>query len=300
MINVVVNMLWLLLAILCAISYTALHIAGKKFVKRCDAAYLAYARVIIGALISIPLIFLLKDFLQINKTFLLWLIPVGMTTGTAQIFYMMALKRGKISKTVPLLTLSPMLTIPFAYLFVKELPAIIGISGVALIVLGTYILNLENIRKNPFGPFKAVYANIGARFMLFVALIYGIGSAIDKAVINTTNPITYLLIGVYSTLIVQTTILSIKDKKRFFKNTKKIFKENLKGAIILSIIAIIVLAFQFYAVSMTYAAYVIAIKRTAAVFTVMAGFFIFKERKHFLTTLIGAIVMVVGTFLLVI
>jgi len=293
-------MLWLILALLCAISYTALHIASKKFVKKCDAAYLAYARVIIGALISIPLIFLLKDFLQINKTFLLWLIPVGLTTGTAQIFYMMALKKGKISKTVPLLTLSPMLTIPFAYLFVKELPAMIGISGVLLIVFGTYILNLENIKKHPFAPFKAIYHNIGARFMLFVAIIYGIGGAIDKAVINSSNPITYLLIGVYSTFIAQSIFLSVKDKKDFVKNTKKIFKDNLKGAIILAIIGIIVLVFQFYAVSMTFAAYVIAVKRTTAIFTVVAGFFIFKERKHFVTTLIGAIVMVVGTVLLVI
>ena len=246
------------------------------------------------------MIIILRDQLSFNWKFLLLLIPVGLSAGIAQILYMHALKKGKLSKTVPLLTLSPIFTIPFAFWIIKELPSLIGIIGIFLIVIGGYILNIENISKNIFAPFKQIYANPGSRFMLMVAVIYGFGIVLDKLSVMNSNPITYVLFQIYSITLVQGTILCIKDKKKFTKNAKQVFKTKLFWVILIGVITTTMLFFQQSAIKLTFAAYVSAIKRTAAVFSVIAGFFIFKERKHFLTTLIGAIVMVIGTFLLVI
>jgi drug/metabolite transporter (DMT)-like permease len=58
------------------------------------------------------------------------------------------------------------------------------------------------------------------------------------------------------------------------------------------------LAFQMVAIGLTNVAYVISIKRTSIAWSVLAGYFVFKE-KNIKVRLLGAAVMIAGVVLII-
>ncbi len=292
-------MQWLVFAFIMAVLYSVISIIIKKVLKDNDSNYLAMALSISGAIIHIPFLLVLRNYIEFNTTFLWILIPVGIIGGTGRLLVTKALKVGKLSKTVPLLSLSPLFAILFGLLLLNEMPKSAGIIGIFLIAAGTYILDIEKLSKHILAPFKYIFIHVGPRLMFIVAILYGIGINIDKIAVNNSNPITYVLLSIYPLGLMQFVFLFSKDKKGFSKNIKKIFNNRiLVWLVIINLLTLSMIFFQVTSLTMSYAAYVSAIKRTSGIFAVIAGFFIFKERKHFWTTLTGAIIMVIGTIFL--
>ncbi len=294
-------MLWLIYSILTALFFTLLHIAGKKFSKNCKAEYLALARTIMACVIVIPFIIVLWDKLIFNTRFFVILFIAGITGSTGFMFYMLGLKYGKLSRSVPLLNLSPIITVLIALMIVGEMPSWVGLIGILITIIGLYILNIEKVsKKNICHPFVSIFKNKGTRYMLTVTFIWGIGAAIDKSAVLASDVLTYILLAYFFNLFWMFWILLIKDRKDFLTNIKQVFKYNFWGATLIGIISLCVIYFQFNAIALTYAAYVITIKRTSVILSVIAGYLFFREKKHFATALVGAIIMVVGVVLLVV
>ena len=92
--------------------------------------------------------------------------------------------------------------------------------------------------------------------------------------------------------------MKIKDGKASFSKTKAIFTDNIKGIFFATLIFYGVIITQMWALSLTYAAYIIAVKRISAIFTVVFAYFVLKERKNFMHVLLGVVLMVIGVVLL--
>ncbi len=223
---------------------------------------------------------------------------IGLNLAINNPLYYLAIKLAPISKTTPLLTLTPLFTLVVAMLTLKEFPSLIGIFGVVLLVIGTYILNYSSHQKDIFEPFKLIFKSKGSAMMFLVALIYGFGSVADKYLMNNSNPLTRILLYSYFTLPFLIIFLLFKDKYAFFSKTKAIFADNLKGIFFATIIFYAVIITQMWALSLTYAAYIIAVKRISAIFTVIFAYFVFKEQKNFVHVLLGVVLMVIGVVLL--
>lgn len=290
-------MLWFYLALLAAIFWTIEHALVKKISRNVKSRYLAFATTTLSAFVSIFLVFIFYDKLEFNRNFFLILIPVGLINATARMLYTKSLKHGELSKTVPLLSLSPIFTLVFAMFLIREFPPAKAIFGIVFAIVGIYILNLKKFSfKHFIQPFTNLFRNKPALLMFLVAVIYGLGGVLDKASVSSANILTYLFLINPVSFIFQGIFLFFSEKARVFSETKNIFKERFFQLLLLVAVAFTVISFQFWAVSITFSSYVIAIKRSSALFSVIAAYFIFKEKKDIRNVLVGTIITLIGTY----
>ncbi len=292
-------MLWFYLALLTAIFWTIEHAIVKKISKDVKSNYLAYASTALSALVSVILIIIFYDKLVFTKTFLLVLIPVGLVNASARFFYTYSLKHGEMSKTIPLLSLSPIFTLVFAMIFINEFPPAKAIFGIIFAIIGVYIINLKKFSFGNFvQPFTNLFNNKPVFLMFLVSIIYGLGGMLDKAAVSSASVLTYLFLINPVSFIAQSIFLGVSDRKNMINETTGVFNKKFFALVVLMVLAFIVITFQFWAVSMTYASYVSAIKRTSALFSVIAAYFIFRERKDIRNILIGTAIVLAGTYLI--
>ena len=129
--------------------------------------------------------------------------------------------------------------------------------------------------------------------MLFVSALYGICSVGGKALVLNSSPMFtgVVLFGLYGPLL---TIILVGVGKAKMRN---ILKRPLLGLGVGAVIALEVVIHHI-AISLTSAAYMITIKRMAALFSVVYGWLLFNE-DNIRFRFIGSTVMVAGAAVIV-
>jgi drug/metabolite transporter (DMT)-like permease len=293
-------MLWLTLGILTALFYTLYHLFNKKYVAKSSPEYFTYLVLVFGAIITLPFILLLQEHLAFNYYWLAGMIGIGLVVWIGMVLYLSSLKISEVSKTVPLLNITPLFTLIIAMIWLGEFPSWFGISGIILLVVGTYFLNYRKEQGSLFEPFFLIFKNKGALFMFIAALIYSFGAVLDKFIIIHSNVLSRILFYSIFAGSLQAVYLSVRDKYSFIPNTKKVIKENWKGGLIVATLFYLFAVTQMYGISLIHTAYIISLKRISAVFMVIIAYFVFKERKSFAYVLSGAILMSLGVVLMLI
>ncbi len=219
------------------------------------------------------------------------LVSGGLNTVTT-ILYMKALKLSDLSVTVPMVTFTPLFLLVTSPIILGEFPGGFGILGIILIVMGSYMLNIKKRRDGFFAPFRALLNEKGPRLMLCVAFIWSISSNFDKIGVVNSSPVFWTAsLNLFLTM----TLLPIM----FLKSDSCIsqVKNNVKALLPIGFFTAMMHLFIMTALSLTLVAYVIAIKRTNALFGVLWGALFFKE-KNIKERLVGALIMVAGVLLI--
>ena len=289
-------MLWFYLALITAVLWTVEHTLAKKILKSEKPEYVSLLSSFFSVILSIILLIIFKDSLVFTKSLLWVLIPVALTNATARILYAKSLKFAELSKTIPLLSLSPIFTLFFAFFILGESRPFAAVFGIFFAIVGIYLINMNSNSNKILEPFKNIFYNKGVFFMFLVASIYGLGGVLDKYGVSHANVITYLLLTNPVSFLAQTAHIASKDKSRIFTESLILLRKKWFSLVILALVAFVTITFQFWAVSLTYSSYVIAIKRTSALFSVIVGYILFKERKNIWKTLIGTIIILIGTY----
>ncbi|MCK5699393.1 MAG: EamA family transporter, partial [Candidatus Aenigmarchaeota archaeon] len=128
--------------------------------------------------------------------------------------------------------------------------------------------------------------------MLCVAFIWSISSNFDKIGVVNSSPVFWTAsLNMFLTM----TLLPIMLLKSHSCTSQ--VKNNIKALLPIGFFTAMMHLFIMTALSLTLVAYVISIKRTNALFSVLWGALFFKE-KHIKERLIGALIMVVGVLLI--
>ena len=297
----IVTMLWLIMGLITAVFFAVFHIFVKKAAHETKPEYLALSFFLFNCVIGFPFLFILKSQIVVTKFSMIGLLVLGIEIAFTEYIYIKSLKIGSISKTVPLLSITPLFTAIIGFIWLKEMPSLYGLIGIVLLVAGTYVLNIKefDVRKI-FAPLSAIFRNKGSRLMFYLAVIYGFGSILDKFIINNSSPMTRAFLYSYFSFATMAIFLFFRDKKRFFTETRATIKKNFKIILIISLLHFMFIIPQMIGISLTVTAYVIALKRTSALFAVILAYFIFKEKEDFRNILIGTILLVIGAVLLVV
>jgi len=106
-----------------------------------------------------------------------WLAAAGsvVLNSLAYVSFMEALARSPLSLTIPLLSLSPVLTVGAALVAVGELPSPVQGFGIGLVVVG----GLE-LQRPEEGGLRQIGREPGAKFMLATAILWSVAAALDK------------------------------------------------------------------------------------------------------------------------
>lgn len=230
---------------------------------------------------------------EMSGRFLLALTASSILQLIVILLYMKAIKRSELSVSVPIVTLTPLFMLLTSPILIGEFPDRLGIAGILLIVVGTYILNIGGSKKGFFAPFKNLVYNQGSRYILIVAFLWSITANIDKIGVEETSPIYWaftkdLLIMIYLFPIM------------YFKSTNPY--QQLRGRMMplfyVGLLRTTSVISQMFAIKFILVAYVIAIKRSSALFIILYAFFFLNERENFTSRLIGIVIILAGLLLI--
>ncbi len=286
-------MLWVVLAFLTAFFRSLVDVFGKKGLGKVDEYVIAWSWRVFGAMFLLPLLFFI-GIPSIGKQFWLALLISGGFNSLTTLLYMKAIKSSDLSITVPIVSFTPLFLMITSPLILGESPSPLGVIGIAFIVLGSYLLNLKQVSAGGFlAPFRALLHEKGPRLMLLVAFIWSITANVDKIGLRNSSPIFWALaINVIGTFVLLPVML-LKSKNPFGQ-MKGHFSTILLPMAFFSAVNLVT---HMLAISIAIVPYVIAIKRTSTVMSVLWGYFLFKE-GGMKERLSGAVVMLVGVALI--
>lgn len=284
--------MWILLALWTAFFESIKDAISKHNLKNTDPYIMSWIFRFISFLFVLPLIFFI-DIPVIDKQFWITLLCSSVLNTATTIMYMKALKIGELSNTVPFIALTPCFLLITSPILVGEFPSIWWFFGVLIGVFGAYILSYKSDQKSLFSPFVHLFSNQWSRLMLLVAFIFSITSNLDKIGIVHSSPLFWLIAINW--------VLSIFLFPIMILFSDKSYRETLAGwkyIVLWSGVWTLALVFQVQALSLTLVSYVISVKRMSAVFWVLIGYFIFKE-KYIWPRLLWSILMVTSVFFII-
>lgn len=287
-------MSWFYLALACAFFSATSATLAKLLLKKTNAF------VIIWWLfaLSLPvffLAFLLSPRPQLNAEF--WktvavLLPIEILS---MLLYLRALKISPISIVLPFLALTPVFSVLTSAVILGERLGFSGITGVGLVSLGAYILNVHSFREGLLAPFRNILREKGALLMLIVAFNYSITSVMGKKamLISGAQSFPFIYYGIF--LAVFTPLALLKTIRSGEKN--EIGKKEVFLFLATAFSFAIAMLLHFEAISLVKVPYMIAVKRLSLLVGIFYGAVIFKE-KNIGYRLFGAAIMLSGVLIL--
>ncbi|MEJ2688677.1 MAG: DMT family transporter [Deltaproteobacteria bacterium] len=277
---------------------TAMAVAGRDIYVKAGCRELSVEEVAgVEMAWSLPVFaagILLVPWPPLDATFwwmLFWSFPVNIL---AYFLYLYAIKVSPLTLTVPFLSFTPAFMIITGLLFLGEEINRWGGAGIACIVGGSYLLNIDTAKAGGLlGPLKALVRERGSWFMLLVAFLYAFGAVLGKKGILHSSPIFFgfsFFFG-FSLLILLGLAISGRLRPRQLIDFKR------QGLWLGGLLAVHVVCHNI-AISLVTAAYMIAVKRCSILFSVLAGGFYLRE-ANFGTRLAGAAMMFAGMLLII-
>ncbi len=286
---------WFTLSLICALSLATADAFTKKFFRTYDGWELLVIRFAVPAILLLPLVFI-YPIPKVPLVFWAWMAVLVPLEILAMLLYLLAIRDSPLHLTLPYLAFTPVFNVLTGLLVLGETVSAQGLVGIVLVVCGAYLLNLRQLKasNNVFAPFLAITKERGSRLMLSVAGIYSFTSVAGKGAMQYTTPESfgafyYVLIGLV--LVIVTT---------FYKpaTLQVIFRRPAQTLFIGVLMAIMVVS-HFLALALIEVAYMIAVKRTSLLFSIILGAVLFKEQKltqHFM----AGVLMVAGVALILI
>lgn len=278
--------MWVPLAVVTAVAFAFSGSYAKALSRR------VHVYVIAWAMMTLPLpwaaAFLFREGLPVvqpgfYKAALLS-VALNMVSVTLEV---KALSLSPLSLTVPFLAFTPLFMLATGFVVLGEAPDARGLAGIVLVAAGAYAINLEKVRGGLLGPIKAVAREPGSRLMLLVALLWSVSAVYDKVAAVSSSPAYYTVFfsAAFGVLYAPAFVYGLRKNPVGRSMIPRLFLIGL-------ICAVMVLA-QFTAMRLALASYVIAVKRSGMLLSVVLGRVLFQERS-LAVRLVGAALMIAG------
>jgi len=205
--------------------------------------------------------------------------------------FLKALNISEMSVSLPMLSFTPLFLVIISYFTLKELPSFIGFMGILMIVVGAYIINLRQ-GKGIFEPFKSIFKIKGSFYILIVAFVWSLTSILFKKGILMSSPVYFVTLVYFIVAVgmIPFLLIGIKDK---MKDMKSNFRHLFYFGIVSGLMNLTASFAMLYAI----VSYVISLKRTSLIFSILIGYFYFNE-KNIKNALIGTLIMIIGGVLI--
>lgn len=290
------SFIWVLLAVCTAFFESIKNVFSKFALQQVDALVVAWATRFVSWVFLLPTLFWLP-IPELDTTFLLALLTAGCLSMLNITLFMRALQSGDLSNTEPIMNFTPLFLLLTAPILVHELPSVWGILGMIWIVAGAYLLNLrlEKIHtgRQLLAPLISIIEQKSSRLMLIVAFTASVTTVIDKIGVLNSAPIFWAL-AINSFLTFTFMLVLIYKRKVLLSGIRPATMRHLFAAGFFNGLSTVC---QMLALSLTLVSYVISVKRTSAIFSVMFGYFFFQE-TNIRSRMVGVFIMLIGAALI--
>lgn len=125
-------------------------------------------------------------------------------TAVATLIRLRLIKTEDLSLTTPWLGCIPIFVVFWSMLLYRELPDILALVGILLVCIGAFTINLQGGR---------IRMNQASLWMLFITVLLGLTTSVDKIAIGASSAITYSLIWTVSSAILMYGVAKTKTKR---------------------------------------------------------------------------------------
>jgi drug/metabolite transporter (DMT)-like permease len=201
-----------------------------------------------------------------------------------------AYERIDVSLAYPLTTTGPLYIPLWAYIFLGERLSPLGIFGIAVTFLGAYILQMREMSWIGLSlPLRNLRVP-GVLLALSAGAFYSVGAIVDKRGVTVTDVFLYTYyLDVMLFLFLLGNALLTTSKVRFLEEVRAHWARALLAG------AVLFASFITYRIGLQAAkvSYAVSVRQVSAVFGVMGGIFLFRERFG-RSRVIGAALIVAG------
>lgn len=280
---------WFVFTLISSISLSLRELSAKRAGRTLSSAYLSWGINFFVFLIFLGITLVSSRTEPITGTFLKVLVLAAILDSLATLLYLSAIKHGDLSKTIPMLCFIPVVQLFVTPVLVHENLSLPGITGVLVVVAGSYILNIEKW-EGLFSPIKSVAKNKSSLMMLSTACIWGVSSSFHKIGIQQTNPVFWGVceIGLITLFLFPFAMGSETSPFSLEKLRKTMWPAAFSTITVLS---------YYMAINMGPVAYVSSIRRLAVLFSMGIGVVILGEKARG-TGLLGGIIMIIGSVII--
>ncbi len=196
-----------------------------------------------------------------------------------------------LSRTIPLLSLTPAFTALIAIPLLGEVPSRAQTAGILLVVAGATALNSNaDIRR----PFAGLLQEKGALVMIGVALMWSLSGPLDKLALTHASVLFHANVMTLGVAVGALLILWLQGRLDALRSARS-YTWLLGGAMIAVTLALL---FQLLAIKSVFVSLVEAFKRSlGSLMAVVLGRVIFRERVH-PVQVVAVLVMMVGVGLI--
>ena len=288
---------WYIFAGLCAIFGGISSIVEKKTLRKQHAMEFSTVLAIFNSIVVLPLI-LKANFHNIPLTTYMLIFGVSILGSIAFLLVAKSLRHMEISQASPLLNFGPVFVAILAFFMLGEQITSVQISGILLIIIGSYILEIDHGFQSILDPIRKMFTSKHTIYIFIALILYAFSSLGDKLILNTISPITYIILVQFFlavNFIVMITLFhdGITGIKRGIQNAGH-------WILVVAILTTSYRLFQAQAISMVFVRLVIPIKRTSTLISTVVGGELFhedgilKKAISCIITLLGAYFVIVG------
>jgi drug/metabolite transporter (DMT)-like permease len=286
---------WLYLTLFSAFFLATADAVTKRYLSHYPAGELVLVRFGVTAVLLLPLL-LLQPWPALPAPFWGWVAALLPFEILAMWLYMKAIRRSPLSLTLPYLAFTPVFNTVTGYVLLGETVTLLGFSGIALVVCGAWLLNVDTVnsgsRRNIFAPFRAIASEPGSRLMLMVAALYSLTSVMGKGALQYVSPGFF---GPFYCVLLRL-VATVLFARRQVHPGKVLTRHRLAHLGVGLFMALMVLT-HFYAIQHVEVAYMIAVKRTSLLFGMLYGAWLLRE-GGLVRNLAAGVLMVAGVCLI--
>lgn len=289
--------MWFSLALFYALWFSINIAVLKKILSSLDSLTALFLSALFTLPFSFVIVYLTSGIPNANFNFFQSIIIAGIIDVVAFVAAMWALKSSPISEISPLSSITPIFTTILAIFLLKEVPTLPKTLGIIIIVIGTYFLNISQVKNGILAPVKKLFQSKGVQLYFFANLLWSITPVLQKNAILNTFPKTPMFASLIDFCVIVIIILPFAVQR--IRTQKINIKKYLWIFLLLGIFSALSQYAAYTAFSLAYVGYVNAIFKFSSVFIILLGLVFFKE-KNIKEKLLGATIMLTGAIIVAI
>ena len=211
----------------------------------------------------------------------------------------MALDKADASLVGPLLTFNPAFTLLVAWLALGEIPGVRQTAGVSVVLLGAYLLEVEETRTGLLSPLRVLVGRPGALLAVIASALWGTTTVLEKLSIEHMTPPSGPAVALLGTSLMVLLLTpgalwsSGREGPSAQQRRWKGLRAHPRAIAPAVLIAGIAPLFGFTAIALGLVGYVTTLFKLSAVLTILWAQ-VFLHESQIRERLLGASVMLVG------
>ncbi|MCK5333746.1 MAG: DMT family transporter, partial [Candidatus Aenigmarchaeota archaeon] len=280
-----------------AMFLSSLYIMDRRFLSNQNLnpfVFSSFATTLGAFFATILAVVIIGEVPEISSRALLFGIGIGLLGSFGSYSYYYSLRNNEASHVAPFSKFTSVFSMVFAVILLGESVNTLTVAGVFLVGLGGYLATERNRQGHPMID-KAVILIVAATFF------WAIRGIPEKIILSEIHPLALASIAALTRCALSITIgagVLNKEWKVFAGQLRKNARD-MKLLLFRGMISATSLTFYYYALSMAPVSRVVPLANTDAIFTVIFGG-IFLHEKNIKKKIFGAIVAVIGAWMIVI